>query len=31
MQISCPHCSTALDVTPEHLGHQVQCPACQNR
>lgn len=31
MQISCPHCSTALDVTPEHLGHQVQCPACRNR
>jgi len=31
MQISCPHCSTALDVTQEHLGHQVQCPACQNR
>ncbi|MFT6179146.1 MAG: hypothetical protein ACJAQT_002964 [Akkermansiaceae bacterium] len=31
MQISCPHCSTALDVTPEHMGHQVQCPACQNR
>lgn len=31
MQISCPHCSTALDVTPEHLGQQVQCPACQNR
>ncbi|MEN8847066.1 MAG: MotA/TolQ/ExbB proton channel family protein [Akkermansiaceae bacterium] len=31
MQISCPHCSTALDVTPELLGQQVQCPACQNR
>jgi hypothetical protein len=31
MQISCPHCSTALDVTLEHLGEQVQCPACQNR
>ena len=31
MQISCPHCSTALDVTPEHLGQQVQCPACRNR
>lgn len=31
MQISCPHCSTALDVTQEHLGQQVQCPACQNR
>ena len=31
MQISCPHCSTSLDVTQEHLGQQVQCPACQNR
>jgi predicted Zn finger-like uncharacterized protein len=31
MQISCPHCSTALNVTQEHLGKQVQCPACQNR
>jgi len=31
MQISCPHCSTALDVTQDHLGQQVQCPACQNR
>ena len=31
MQISCPHCSISLDVTAEHLGHQVQCPACQNR
>lgn len=31
MQISCPHCSTALDVSLEHLGQQVQCPACQNR
>lgn len=31
MQISCPHCSTALDVTQDHLGHQVQCPACHNR
>lgn len=31
MQIACPHCSTALNVTPEHLGQQVQCPACQNR
>lgn len=31
MQISCPHCSAALDVTQEHLGQQVQCPACGNR
>lgn len=31
MQISCPHCSTALNVTQEHQGQQVQCPACQNR
>lgn len=31
MQISCPHCSTALNVTQEHIGQQVQCPACQNR
>ena len=31
MQISCPKCTTALSVTEEHLGHQVQCPACQSR
>ena len=31
MQISCPHCNTALDVAPEHFGQQVQCPACSNR
>ena len=31
MQISCPHCNTALDITQEHLNQQVQCPACQNR
>lgn len=31
MQISCPKCSTALSVTEEHLGQQVQCPACQSR
>ena len=31
MQISCPHCNTALDVAPEHFGQQVQCPACNNR
>ena len=31
MQISCPHCNTALDVAQEHFGQQVQCPACSNR
>jgi flagellar motor component MotA len=31
MQISCPHCNTALDINQEHLNQQVQCPACQNR
>ena len=31
MQISCPQCSTALDVTEEYLGQQVACPACSSR
>lgn len=31
MQISCPHCNTALDISQEHFGQQVQCPACNNR
>ena len=31
MYIACPHCNTSLDVSPEHFGHQVQCPACGNR
>ncbi len=31
MLVSCPHCKTDLDVTPELLGHTVQCPACQGR
>ena len=31
MLISCPHCNTDLDVTPELFGQTVQCPACQGR
>ncbi|MGE9268652.1 MAG: MotA/TolQ/ExbB proton channel family protein [Verrucomicrobiales bacterium] len=31
MQIPCPHCSANLDVTAEHFGQQVQCPACNGR
>lgn len=31
MLISCPHCNTDLDVTPELFGQNVQCPACQGR
>ena len=31
MHFSCPHCQTSLNVSPEHFGHQVQCPACRNR
>jgi flagellar motor component MotA len=31
MLISCPHCKTDLDVTPELSGQTVQCPACQGR
>ena len=31
MYIACPHCNTSLDVSPEHFGHQVRCPACGNR
>jgi flagellar motor component MotA len=29
MLISCPHCNTDLDVTPELFGQTVQCPACR--
>ena len=31
MLVSCPHCSTDLDVAPEHAGQTVQCPACQGK
>ncbi|MEJ6642654.1 MAG: MotA/TolQ/ExbB proton channel family protein [Akkermansiaceae bacterium] len=31
MLVSCPHCQTDLDVSPEHSGQQVQCPACSGR
>lgn len=31
MQIPCPNCATSLDVTQEHIGHNVQCPACNAR
>jgi hypothetical protein len=31
MLVSCPHCSTGLDVTPELAGQTLQCPACQGR
>jgi len=31
MFVSCPHCSTGLDVAPEHAGQALQCPACQGR
>lgn len=31
MYVSCSHCSTSLDVAPEHAGHTVQCPACGGR
>lgn len=31
MLVSCPHCQTDLDVTPELYGQTVQCPACQGR
>ncbi|MBK1827888.1 MotA/TolQ/ExbB proton channel family protein [Haloferula rosea] len=31
MLVSCPHCSTGLDVAPEHAGQTLQCPACQGR
>jgi len=31
MLVSCPHCNTGLDVTPEHSGQTVQCPACGGR
>lgn len=31
MLVSCPHCKTDLDVTPELYGQTVQCPACHGR
>ena len=31
MLVSCPHCKTDLEVTPELYGQTVQCPACQGR
>ena len=31
MLITCPHCQTGLDISPEHFGQTVQCPACQGR
>lgn len=31
MLISCPHCKTDLDTSPEHYGQTVHCPACQGR
>lgn len=31
MQLACPHCSASLEIAPQHLGHQVQCPACGQR
>ncbi len=31
MLISCPHCNTELEVTPELFGQTVQCPACHGR
>lgn len=31
MHLACPHCSASLNISPQHYGHQVQCPACGNR
>lgn len=31
MLVSCPHCKTDLEATPEIFGQTVQCPACQGR
>ena len=31
MLINCPHCSTALDIAPEHFGQNLQCPACKGK
>ncbi|MFD2255519.1 MotA/TolQ/ExbB proton channel family protein [Luteolibacter algae] len=31
MLVSCPHCQTDLDATPELYGQTVQCPACNGR
>ena len=31
MLVSCPHCNTGLDVSPDHSGQTVQCPACAGR
>lgn len=31
MHLACPHCAASLDIAPQHLGQQVQCPACGQR
>lgn len=31
MLVTCPHCQTDLDATPELYGQTVQCPACNGR
>lgn len=28
MQSLCPHCKTALDIQPEWIGQQAECPCC---
>lgn len=31
MLITCTHCQTGLDVSPDHIGQVVQCPACNGK
>jgi len=31
MLVTCPHCNTDLDASPEHYGQSVQCPACNGK
>ena len=31
MQSLCPHCKTGLDIQPEWIGQQAECPCCHNQ
>ncbi len=31
MLINCPHCQTGLDISTEHFGHNLVCPACKGK
>lgn len=31
MLINCPSCGTPLDISPEHFGQNLICPACKGK